>query len=223
MGSFAMMGALAGAAKGLNEGSKAAAESAQNKLDQEREERLATLKHNRLVSRETTAQKHETTAATTAFDRANETTDVKNKFTTAERTGAQEFEASESALDRASAEGIQSSKSETAGKSKTERKWKYETSEKTEILNPDGSTTVVPGATKVTNPYDHKTYMQKGDILTLAGAEDEPYKFQTPEKKAKAEAALMKRPTPRNLSLYMKAFYYVPIDALGASDQFIEK
>ena len=220
MGSFAMMGALTGAAKGLNEGSKAAAASAQNKLDQEREERLATLKHNRLVSRETTQQTHDTTAATTEFDRANETTDVKNKFTTAERTGKQEFEAGESALDRASAEGIQSSKAETAGKSKTERKWKYSRTADAEIINPDGTVTVTAGATTATNPYDHKTYQQKGDIWVLDGAKGEP---TPPQKKEKAEGVLMKFPTEKNLSIYMGMFGYLPIDALGASDRYNEK
>lgn len=222
MGSFAMMGALAGGAKGLNEGSKAAEAAKQNKLDQAREERLATLKHERLVSRETTAQTHETTAATTAFDRANETTDVKNKFTTSERTAKQEFEASESALDRASTEGIQSSKAEAADKGKTERKWKYSRTPDTETIV-DGEIVVAKGATTATNPYDHKTYQQKGDIWVLDGAEEKPYKFPTPEKKAQSEAALMKNPTPKNLSFYMQAFYYVPIDALGASDRYGEK
>ena len=216
MGSFAAMGALAGAAQGWNEGSKAAEAQKQHGLDQEREERLATLKNNRLVAREETQRKHETSTNTVEFDRDVEQQSTEDKFTTSERLGDQEFRASESALERGSKETIQSGKTAAAGKSATERKWKYARTADSEVINPDGTITVKTGATTATNPYDHKTYQQKGDIWTLDGSDKEP---EPPKKKAEAERVLMKQPSARNLSIYMGMFGYLPIDALGASEK----
>ena len=220
MGSFAAMGALAGAAQGWNEGSQAAEEQKRHSLDQEREERLATLKNNRLVAREETQRKHENTAATTESTRDVAAQDVKDRLTTSERLGEEKFKASESALERESREGIQTDKTTASGKSTAERKWKYSRTADSEVVNADGTITAKTGATTATNPYDHKTYQQKGDIWVLDGSDAEP---EYPEEKAEAERILMKTPSERNLSLYMGIFGYLPIDALGASDRYTSK
>jgi len=217
MGSFANLGALTGAASGWNEGSKAAEKAKQHKLDQMREERLETLKHERTLERDKAgyAQENKILGAEQGFDTGER--EAAQKFETSERTASQRFDEEQGRLDREGDLAIEDRK-KAAAKDK-DKKWTYKTTEDKTIQNIDGSTSVAKGVTKVTNPYDHKTYEQKGNIFVLTGGDK---RVRYPKEKARYEKILMEEPTHERISQYVNRFGYIPADVLAASERYYE-
>jgi len=217
MGSFANLGALTGAAEGLVKGSEKAAAAKQHKLDQMREERLKALEYQRTMERDQAgySQESKILGAEQKFETGER--QGEQKFETGEREASERFEATQAELDRASDLDVEREK-QSADKSKS-RKWQYKTTEDKTIQNIDGSTSVEKGVTKVTNPYDHKTYEQRGDIFVPVGTDAEP---EYPKNKAGAEKHLLKNPSPTYMSIFMRKYKYLPAEALAASERYLE-
>jgi hypothetical protein len=82
-----------------------------------------------------------------------------------------------------------------------------------------GNPVTKPARTTVTNPYDHKTYEQKGDIFVPVGTDEQP---EYPKDKNGAEKHLIKNPSPTYMSIFMRKYKYIPAEALAASERYLE-
>lgn len=219
MGSFANLGALAGAASGWNEGSKAAEAKQQHKLDQEREERLIQMKNDMLVAREGTQQKHEVSQKELGHAQAVEMQESKDQFSTSEREQRQEFDASEGQLDRESREDIAS---ETRAASKTrDRKFKTGRTPDVERQNEDGSWETVPGVPTIVWPINQVTYEQTEGLGWVAEGKDRN-SVTPPAQKKRAEKALYEEPTTERMQIFEDKYGYIPKAAMGAHERYLD-
>lgn len=218
MGSFANLGALAGAAEGWNEGSKRAEDKAQHKYDQEREERLLQLKNDRLVAREDTQRTHEVDQKVLGHTQSMELQTGKDEFSTSERLAGQDFKAEEGRLDRESREGIEDSK-QSASKDKARPKWKTGRTQGTETMNPDGTLSTTEGLPFAINPITQITYLQKEGMWIAENSKAPP---RPPAQRKAAEKDLYDNPTPRRMEIYEAKYGYLPKESIGAAERYLE-
>ena len=218
MGSFANLGALAGAASGWNEGSKQAEEQKQHKLDQEREERLLQLKNDRLVAREGTQQAHEVSQKKLGHVQGMEAQGSKDEFSTSERKAEQTFDAEQNRLDRESREGIEDKKT-AASKEKTRGKWKTGRTPVVERQDENENWIETGGEPTVTHPVTQVTYLQKNDMWISEQSSRAP---TPPANRKRAEKILYDQPTPERMEKFESLYGYLPKESIGASERYLD-
>ena len=218
MGSFANLGALAGASTGWVEGSDKQYERNQHRLDQEREERLLQLKNDMQVAREGTQQAHEVSQKKLGHVQGMEAQTAKDEFSTSERESEQEFDAEQGRLDRESREGIASETRDAADK-KTRPKWKTGRTSGQEIRNEDGSWTTTEGEPYAVNPVTQVTYRQKNDMWVADGSERAP---RLPANRKRAEKILYDEASPERMEKFESIYGYLPKESIGAAERYLE-
>lgn len=218
MGSLAKWGAVAGAAKGWNEGSIRQEEQKQKSLDQEREERLATLANDRLVARENTNRAHETNMEGIKTENAGLLQESKNEFTKSEREATSQVAVSEGALDRQSREKVAQigQDGQTARTKADKNSWQYKMQPAVTKQNPDGTISTEPGGLLITDRVSNISYVQKDGMFREAES-------STPARPAKdragAEKMLLDNPSFERGRQFAKKFGYLPLEWFHVLEQ----
>ena len=216
MGSFAALGALSGAAKGWVEGSDKEYERKQNSLDQVREERLATLKHNRQMSRDEKQQEYKVQTAETlaksgatlqegrdaaAGERSSAGDVAHGQRSDAEIVGRQEV------ADTQAAARVSSSRS--SGSSDKDN-WRYD-SKKESVIDAEGN--LIETDVKIMRDKTSNIgYIQDQGIFREVGDKAPVREFVDEETKSKAEAALLANPTFAQGRKFYKQLHYLPLE-----------
>lgn len=216
MGSLAKWGAIAGAAKGWSEGSKTEEDRKQHRLDQEREERLLQLKHDRTVSREDVAHERSTAAAKTSDEQAASMQEDRQVQQTSEREAGQEFTADESALERENRLGVAGINQAGQAARSGANKWSYKRKEATTSMDEEGNLVTTPGEMILTDPNTQISYVQKGNMFRLDGDTSAP---RPPRERDRAEKKLTDNASFEAGKMYMDKFGYLPISFFHALKQ----
>jgi len=208
MGALANWGAIGGAAKGFSKGTETAEANKRHKLDQEREERLATLQHNRQVERDNTRYEKDAEAQKAAQAQAAAMQDDRQTHQTSERVAGQEFKQGESALDRAGRQDVASINQKGQADRSGVNKWTYKQQPNTTTTDPEtGAITETKGALTLTDPESNLTYVQVGNEFRYANAKGPS---RPPAEKARAEKKLRDNLSPEAMRAYIDKFGYLP-------------
>jgi hypothetical protein len=223
MGSFANLGALAGAASGWNEGSKRAEEQKQHKLDQEREERLLEMQHERTLQRDENKFGQEQKMAELGHAQTVEINAGEREFKTTEREARQTFEASEGEKDRQADFELEATKAKAAKEKERSSKKRFvkgRTPDK-EVQNEDGSWETIPGVPTIYSETNKVTYLQTPGLGWVPEGKS-LNEVSIPNERELFEKKLYDNPTTRNMERFENNFGYIPREAMGAHERYLD-
>lgn len=215
MGSFATLGALAGGAKGWAEGSEKEMTRKQNKLDQEREERLATLKHNRQLERDEKQQEYEVANAKTAADAAGTLQEGKDAASMDRRVAQDEAHGERTTAEIAGRERVAEigagAKIKAAGKSGSGKEdWRYD-SQKESVIDAEGN--LIETDLKIMRDKNSNIgYIQDQGVFREVGDKQPARSFVDEATTQKAEAKLLSNPTFAQGRKFYKKMHYLPLE-----------
>lgn len=215
MGSFATLGALAGGAQGWVEGSDKQEKIKQNKLDQEREERLNMLKHNRTLERDAKQQEYA----------------VANEELASKNAGVLQAGKDQAAMDRTvsgDTAHMDRTKAEIAGRKEVAKigadakvdaakrntkksDWQY-TSEPVSSIDPETGAVTQTVEHTMRSKNSQIAYVQEGNYFRRKGDESQVRSFKDAATKERAEAKLLANPTFENGLAFYERVGYLPIN-----------